>query len=82
MGGLPLIVEVEIAYSGRHRDKFAHAEAYRGLLETVFKGAARLMTENASIYVRTDWREPTLSITRSSLKPRFPITTLNASIVP
>ncbi|MGD0791389.1 MAG: DNA methyltransferase [Terriglobales bacterium] len=72
LGGPPTDRRVGTRYSGKHRDKFAHAEVYRCLLETVFKSAARLMKKDACIYVRTDWREPTLSITRTTLKAAFP----------
>ena len=72
LGGPPTDRRVGTRYSGRHRDKFAHAEVYRRLLERVFKSAALLMKKDACIYVRTDWREPTLSITKATLKIAFP----------
>ncbi len=72
LGGPPTDRRVGTRYSGKHRDKFAHAEAYRYLLGRVFKSAALLMKKDACIYVRTDWREPTLSITKATLKAAFP----------
>ena len=72
LGGPPTDQRKGTHYSGKHRDKFAQSEVYRSLLETVFKSAARLMKKDACIYVRTDSRAATLSITRTALKIAFP----------
>lgn len=72
LGGPPTDSRTGTRYSGRHRDKFAHVAAYRCLLERVFKSAALLMRKDAYIYVRTDWREPTLNITKATLRIAFP----------
>jgi hypothetical protein len=57
---------------GAHRGKFENKEAYRKLLVTVFTSARRLLKPEASIYVRTDRRRPTLSITADALREAFP----------
>jgi len=72
LGGPPNDRRVGTRYKGKHRGKFVNAGVYGSLLEAVFKGAARLMKGDACVYVRTDRREPTLSITRAALKAAFP----------
>lgn len=73
LGGPPTDRRTPVRYRGKHRDKFQNLPAYRRLLIGVFERAARLLTPDAIIYVRTDCREPTLSITRQSLKAAFPM---------
>jgi hypothetical protein len=59
--------------SGRlYRGKFEHKERYRALLLNVFRNAKRLLARNAVIYVRTDKRKQTLSMTASVLREVFP----------
>ncbi len=55
-------------YNGKHRGKFGNREIYRQLLATVFKRASRLLKRDAIVYVRTDRREPTLTLTKQALR--------------
>lgn len=52
--------------------KFEAREGYRKLLERVFTQAARLLKEDATIYVRTDSREFTYRTTLAILRTVFP----------
>jgi hypothetical protein len=56
----------------KHRGKFTHPGHYRDLLFEVFSNAAKLLAEDATIYIRTDKRRRTAAITRSVLKNIFP----------
>lgn len=58
-------------YNGKYRRKFEDQEAYSQLLSTVFEKAARLMRRDGVVYVRTDSRQPTLTITKAALKAAF-----------
>lgn len=57
---------------GKYRDKFASKEVYRELLESVFKNIAQIMSDEATIYVRTSNREFTFKTTLEVLKENFP----------
>lgn len=52
--------------------KFEAREGYRGLLKDVFRKAARLLQDDAIVYVRTDSREFTCRTTRAVLGEVFP----------
>ncbi len=64
--GLPLIS------MGSIKGKFANVDVYKALLSTVFTNSAKILRKDAFVYVRTDRREPTVSITRAALKGAFP----------
>lgn len=57
---------------GRYAGKFANRAAYEKLLMSVFQSAAALMSSRSTVYVRTDRRQPTYSITRAALTIAFP----------
>jgi hypothetical protein len=59
-------------YNGKHRGKFGNREIYRQLLGTVFARASRLIKPDGIVYVRTDRREPTLTLTEQALRSAFP----------
>ncbi len=61
-----------LTLSGNHRGKFVDQQKYRKLLLDVFSHAKPLLADDAVIYVRTDYRETTLSITSEVLKKVFP----------
>lgn len=61
-----------LAVSGRYKGKFADQQKYKQLLLKVFGEAKSLLDKNAVIYVRTDHRELTLSITTDVLEAVFP----------
>jgi len=68
LGGRP-----DAARSGEvNRGKFENLRSYRALLERVLSASARLLTDDAVVYVRTDRRPETLSATREVLKEVFP----------
>lgn len=56
----------------KHRGRFSSQVAYRELLDSVFRQAAQIMTDDAVIYVRTDKRQFTLKTTRNLLQRHFP----------
>lgn len=58
--------------SHKHERAFAHQDDYRQLLADVFKLSRRLLTDDATIVVRTDAREFTLTTTQEVLKSVFP----------
>ena len=58
--------------SGRWQRKFQSRSDYYYLLEKVFMGSASLMSENATVVVRTDARKFTHSTTIEILKLAFP----------
>lgn len=58
--------------SNRYGGKFSNHDRYYQLLRSVFTGAKPLLTEDATIYVRTDRRKTTLSTTLSVLDEIFP----------
>lgn len=72
LGGPPTDRIVHSGYNGKHRGKFANRTSYKQLLITAFERAAWLVRPDAVVYVRTDKREPTLSITKDALKKSFP----------
>jgi hypothetical protein len=72
LGGPPTDHRTHNQYNGKHQGKFANRAIYGRLLETVFERASWMMKPDAIVYVRTDRREPTLTITRESLKKAFP----------
>lgn len=72
LGGPPTPQRAETEFKGKHRGKFSNLEVYRSLLKSVFESSAELLKRDAIVYVRTDWREPTVSITRQVLKDAFP----------
>jgi hypothetical protein len=57
---------------GAVRGKFEHREKYRSLLRSVFTRASKLLTDDATVYVRTDKRETTFRTTVDVLKEAFP----------
>ena len=58
--------------SNRYGGKFSNQERYRQLLKQVFLRAKPLLTEDATIYVRTDRRKSTLDATLAVLEEVFP----------
>jgi hypothetical protein len=72
LGGPPNDRRTDNPYNGRHQGKFANREIYRRLLVTVFERAAEVIRPDAIVYVRTDRREPTLTITTQALRSAFP----------
>lgn len=56
-----------------NRGRFSSKRHYEQLLDTVFEYSALLMTEQATVYVRTDARKFTLTTTRKVLRRHFPI---------
>lgn len=54
------------------KGKFTNRRAYEQLLLQAFSRARRLLTEDAVVYVRTDARDVTLSITKRVLSAVFP----------
>lgn len=66
LGGPPQ--QTGTPYGGR----FRHAEDYRRLLTRVFHRARPLLTDDATLYVRTDSRPTTLHHTRAILLKIFP----------
>ncbi len=56
-----------------NRGRFSSKNHYEQLLDTVFEHSAKLMAEQATIYVRTGAREFTLNTTRKVLKRHFPM---------
>jgi hypothetical protein len=54
------------------KGKFEHRGAYEQLLMQAFARARRLLTDDGIVYVRTDARELTLSITKRVLLATFP----------
>jgi hypothetical protein len=59
-------------WGARHRGKFYDKTHYRELLRKVFSGSARVLARDAVVYVRTDRREPTLTMTADVLREVFP----------
>lgn len=57
---------------GSWKGKFEHRGAYERLLMDTFGRARRLLTGDSIVYVRTDARDVTLSITRRVLLATFP----------
>lgn len=58
--------------SNSYGGKFSNQERYRQLLKQVFVRAKPLLTEDATIYVRTDRRKSTLNATSTILQEVFP----------
>lgn len=54
------------------RGRFWNSAAYERLLRSVFSKAGELLTDDATVYVRTDKREITYTITRRVLREVFP----------
>lgn len=78
LGGEPL----PSCLSGRYRGRFADQEKYRELLEQVFYKAARLLSSDSVIYVRTDMRKTTYDITKETLQKVFPDKKLTRRVSP
>jgi hypothetical protein len=72
LGGPPTDRRTDNPYNGKHRGKFANRVTYSRLLANVFERASCLMRSDAIVYVRTDRRESTLTITREALEKAFP----------
>lgn len=58
--------------NGKGDGKFGSREGYRQLLENVFTRAARVLEDNATVYVRTDSRQFTYRTTLAILRDVFP----------
>lgn len=61
-----------LAISGPHRGKFVDKQKYKHLLADIFSQSRQILDEKAVVYVRTDYRESTLSMTTDVLKEVFP----------
>lgn len=59
-------------FQGNHRGKFTHPIHYRAMLLSAFSNASKLLAEDATIYVRTDHRKTTASVTLDVLREVFP----------
>ena len=57
---------------GAHRGKFEHRERYQRLLIDVFSAAARMLSDDAVVYVRTGRQPITYDSTISALHQAFP----------
>ncbi|MFZ0334865.1 MAG: DNA methyltransferase [Candidatus Acidiferrales bacterium] len=68
LGGPPTSKRV----GGLYKDKFENQERYHTLLLNVFRSAKHLLTQNATVYVRTDRRKLTLRMTADVLREVFP----------
>lgn len=68
LGGPPNALLV----GGPDRGKFANREHYHDLLTQVFSKSAKLLADDAIVYVRTDFRSFTLQTTESVLRKIFP----------
>jgi len=62
--------------------RFSDRRRYEALLTTVFHAAAKLLSRDAVVYVRTDRREVTLSATKRALRLAFPKKRLSAVAQP
>lgn len=65
-----------------HAGKFESQERYEALLRSVFEKCASLMDEGGHVYVRTDARKRTNSITRNVLQDVFPDWTMRTAVKP
>jgi hypothetical protein len=72
LGGPPTDRRTNSGFAGKHQGKFANVTVYKELLESVFTTSAKILRSDAVVYVRTDKREPTISITREALQKAFP----------
>jgi hypothetical protein len=72
LGGPPTDRRTETKFNGKHRGKFGNVSVYRRLLNVVFQRAASIVSPRATVYVRTDRREPTLHLTREAMLRAFP----------
>lgn len=68
LGGQPTDARV----GGAVRGRYEHAIRYRSLLNAVFAASRPLLKEGATIYVRTDSRPQTLTVTSEVLASVFP----------
>lgn len=59
-------------YGAAKRGKFEHREDYKILLERVFLRASHLLSDDATVYVRTDRRKFTYKTTADVLRQVFP----------
>ena len=82
LGGPPTDRRAKTRYRGKHRGKFENIRVYKQLIESVFEGSSRLMRNDGIVYVRTDRREPTLSITKLALRRAFPAHALKSKNQP
>jgi len=72
LGGPTNDHRIQNPHNGKHRGKFGNRGIYRRLLGTVFERASRLIKPDGIVYVRTDRREPTLTLTKQALRLAFP----------
>jgi hypothetical protein len=72
LGGPPTDHRTKTEIRGKHRDKFSNFGVYGDLLSAVFASSAKMLREDAVVYVRSDRREPTRSLIRKVLKTTFP----------
>jgi hypothetical protein len=73
LGGPPTDRRTETQFHGIHQGKFLNVGAYRDLLSSVFTSSAKMIRKDAVVYVRSDRREPTISIMKEVLKAAFPL---------
>lgn len=57
---------------GRYRKRFSEISDYSKLLETTFRKSSKYLSKDSIIYIRTDSREPTFSVTKNILNKIFP----------
>jgi hypothetical protein len=82
LGGPPTDCRAETEFRGKHRGKFSNLGVYGDLLSAVFASSARMLREDAVVYVRSDRREPTKSLIKAVLKTTFPSHELRSAIRP
>ncbi len=82
LGGPPTDHRAQTETRGKHRDKFSNFGVYGDLLSTVFASSAKMLRQDAVVYVRSDRREPTKSLIREVLKTTFPSHELRSVIRP
>ena len=59
-------------FKDKYKGRFVSKQEYYGLLDKVFGLCAKMMDENATVYVRTDARQFTFDTTLKVLKKHFP----------
>lgn len=76
LGGNEKLVYSKEKYKGR----FGRQDEYQELLDTVFSKCKEIMSDTATIYVRTDARKFTLETTLRILKKHFPDYTISKRV--
>jgi DNA modification methylase len=64
-------VENQSTLKEKHKGRFVNRQEYYNLLDDVFNSCSKMMSKNATVYVRTDIRKYTLDTTKEILKKHF-----------